>query len=38
MLVIRANAGTPINENAPKDMVSLVTYLNREQYGTWPLV
>jgi len=37
MLVIRANAGTPINENAPKDMVSLVTYLNREQYGTWPL-
>jgi len=38
MLVIRANAGTPINENAPKDMVSLVTYLNREQYGTWPLL
>ena len=37
MLVIRANAGTPINENAPKDMVSLVTYLNREQYGTWPI-
>jgi hypothetical protein len=37
MLVIRANAGTPINENAPKDVVSLVTYLNREQYGTWPI-
>jgi hypothetical protein len=38
MLVIRANAGTPINENTPKDMVSLVNYLNREQYGTWPLL
>ena len=38
MLVIRSNAGTPINENAPKDMVSLVNYLNREQYGTWPLL
>ena len=37
MLVIRANAGTPINENAPKDVVSFVSYLNREQYGTWPL-
>jgi Protein of unknown function (DUF2723) len=37
MLVIRANAGTPINENAPKDVVGLVTYLNREQYGTWPI-
>ncbi len=38
MLVIRSNAGTPINENAPKDVVSLVNYLNREQYGTWPLL
>jgi len=38
MLVIRANADTPINENAPKDIVSLVAMLNREQYGTWPLL
>ncbi len=37
MLVIRANADTPINENDPKDAVSLLSYLNREQYGTWPL-
>ena len=37
MLVIRANADTPINENDPKDAVSLLAYLNREQYGTWPL-
>ena len=37
-LVIRANANTPINENDPKDALSLLSYLNREQYGTWPLV
>ena len=37
VLVIRANADTPINENDPKDVVGLVSYLNREQYGTWPL-
>ena len=37
MLVIRANAGTPINENAPKDAISLLSYLNREQYGESPL-
>ncbi len=37
VLVIRANADTPINENDPKDIVSLVSYLNREQYGTWPV-
>lgn len=37
MLVIRANANTPINENNPDDAISLLSYLNREQYGTWPL-
>ncbi|MGA2824287.1 MAG: DUF2723 domain-containing protein, partial [Bacteroidales bacterium] len=37
-LVIRANAGTPINEDAPKDAISLVSFLNREQYGTWPFL
>lgn len=37
MLVIRANANTPINENDPKDAISLLAYLNREQYGTWPI-
>ncbi len=37
VLVIRANANTPINENAPKDATSLLTYLNREQYGYTPL-
>jgi len=38
MLVIRANANTPINENNPDDAISLLSYLNREQYGTWPLL
>ena len=37
VLVIRSNADTPINENDPKDIVGLVSYLNREQYGTWPI-
>jgi hypothetical protein len=36
MLVIRSNAATPINENSPKDAISLLSYLNREQYGDWP--
>ena len=37
MLVIRANANPPINENAPQDAVSLLSYLNREQYGDFPI-
>ena len=38
LLVIRANANAPINENDPSDAVSLLSYLNREQYGSWPIV
>jgi hypothetical protein len=37
ILIIRSNAGTPINENNPKDAIGLLSYLNREQYGTYPL-
>ncbi len=37
ILVIRSNANTPINENAPKDAVALRAYLGREQYGSSPL-
>lgn len=37
-LVIRSNADTPINENKPKDAPTLVSFLNREQYGTWPFL
>ena len=38
ILPIRANANTPINENNPGDAVSLLSFLNREQYGSNPLV
>ncbi|HOI32180.1 MAG TPA: DUF2723 domain-containing protein, partial [Bacteroidales bacterium] len=38
MLVIRANANTPINENNPNNAITMLAYLNREQYGTWPLI
>ncbi|MEX2116057.1 MAG: DUF2723 domain-containing protein [Bacteroidota bacterium] len=38
MVYIRANAGTPMNENNPDNLTRLVSYLNREQYGTAPLI
>jgi len=38
MLIIRANANTPINENEPSDAITMLAYLNREQYGDWPLL
>jgi len=37
-IIIRSNYDTPINENAPKDVMSFVRYLKREQYGSRPLV
>jgi hypothetical protein len=37
-IVIRSAYDTPINENAPKDVMSFVSYLKREQYGTWPIL
>jgi hypothetical protein len=36
MLIIRSNENTPIDENSPEDAISLLSYLNREQYGDWP--
>ena len=38
MVFIRANANPPMNENDPSTMGRLVSYLNREQYGTAPLM
>jgi hypothetical protein len=38
MLIIRANAPTPVNENNPSNAITMLAYLNREQYGTWPLL
>ena len=36
MIIIRANKHTPMNENDPQDFKTLVSYLNREQYGDFP--
>jgi len=38
MLVIRSNANPPIDENNPENAISLLSYLNREQYGSFPLL
>ncbi|MDR0729008.1 MAG: DUF2723 domain-containing protein, partial [Prevotellaceae bacterium] len=38
MIVIRSSAGTPTNENQPDNAFSLLYYLNREQYGSAPLI
>lgn len=38
MIVIRSSADTPMDENNPENVFTLLSYLNREQYGTRPLV
>ncbi len=38
IIVIRSSAGTPLNENNPSNAFSLLYYLNREQYGSSPLL
>ncbi|WP_294476286.1 DUF2723 domain-containing protein [uncultured Bacteroides sp.] len=38
VILIRANANTPLNENAPDNVFTLKSYLNREQYGSAPLL
>ena len=37
LLLIRSSAHTPMNQNAPDNVISLASYLNREQYGDRPL-
>jgi hypothetical protein len=38
LVVIRSNFAPPINENDPSDVMSFVSYLKREQYGSRPLL
>ena len=38
LIIVRSNQDPIINENAPKDIVSYVSYLKREQYGYRPLL
>lgn len=38
ILVIRSSADTPMDQNDPEDLFSLLYYLNREQYGDRPLL
>ena len=38
LALVRANYNPPINENNPKDVLSFVSYLKREQYGSRPLL
>ncbi len=38
IVVIRSNFAPPINENDPSDVMSFVSYLKREQYGSRPLL
>lgn len=37
LIVIRASANPPMNQNSPDNAFALVRYLNREQYGDRPL-
>jgi hypothetical protein len=37
MILVRANANTPLNMNDPSDPFTFVSYLKREQYGDRPL-
>ncbi|MDE6317753.1 MAG: DUF2723 domain-containing protein [Muribaculaceae bacterium] len=37
LLLIRASAQPPMNQNAPDNVFTLSSYLNREQYGDTPL-
>ncbi len=37
MIIIRSNQNPPMNENEPNDFSELVSYLNREQYGDFPI-
>ena len=37
-VILRSSAKTPINIGAPDDPLKLSSYLQRDQYGDWPIV
>lgn len=38
ILIIRSQANTPMDENDPENAITMLSYLNREQYGDWPIL
>lgn len=38
LIIIRSNADLPMDQNKPDDVFSLLSYLNRDQYGDNPLI
>ena len=38
LIMVRSDAATPMDQNSPKDIFTLRTYLAREQYGKTPLI
>lgn len=38
LVMIRSQAEPPIDQNSPSDVQAFVNYLNRDQYGTAPLI
>ena len=38
MILVRSSADPPMDQNDPENTIRLLSYLNREQYGTWPLL